>query len=154
MQHRSYLSILLPLDWWVTIWERKLPQQQSLKVIFFIFSPINLETFKKASSKRVCTAFILCNTLSISSLISLRHGVDNHLLLSSSIKDRKNPWGGGTEHHFLLLTEYKQLSDWHKTPSSDCIHTWESSFSVTDKMITQFYRDAASWVASQYLACF
>lgn len=154
MQHTYYLSIMLPLDWWVTIWERKLPQHQRLKEIFFIFSPINLQTFKEASSKRICTAFILYNTLSTSSLISLRQRADHHLLLSSSIQDRKNPWGGRIEHHFLLLTEYKQLSDWHKTPSSDYIHALESSFSVTDKTITQFCRDMESWVASHYLAYF
>lgn len=154
MQHIHYLSIMPPLDWWVTTWERKLPQLQWLKEIFFIFSPINLQIFKEASSKRICIPFILYNTLSISSVNSLRHRADNHLLLSSSIKDRKNLWGGGTEHHFLLLTEYKQLPDWHKTPSSDYIHALESSFLVTKKTITQFCRDMESWVASHCLAYF
>lgn len=146
MQHKSYLSTLLPLEWWVTIQERKLQQQQRLKGILFIFPPISLQTLKEASSKRVCTAFILYNALSISSLISLRqrwqwpasfqqhkkteeiHGEEGQSTIFYCWLNINNCLIDTKPHLLTTSIHWNLLFQWQIRASHNSIETWKAEW--------------------------
>lgn len=50
MQHRFYLSILLPVDWWVTMWERKPLQQKHTFLILLTYKSSIIQTSQQRES--------------------------------------------------------------------------------------------------------
>lgn len=116
--------------------------------------PINLQKLKEASSKRVCTAFILYNTLSISSLTNLRQRWQQPASLQQHKRQKKIHGEEGQSIIFYCWLNINNcLIDTKPHLLSTSIH-WNLLCQWQIKSITQFYGDVESWMVSQYLAYF